>query len=257
MGCYAEWDIVVNPDSRRRLAEKAPGLWNESMAEQSTTGTTRIQRFTEAGVSHASNEDMLCVEPHPEGIDHWVCFLADGQGGRSGGERASRLACERAMEMSLTMTARKLRDPSAWTSLMRTVDQAIHDDPDAGFTTLVGLAVLGDVLVGASCGDSAALVKVGEHEAVILTERQAKNPPVGSGVAIFIPFEVRLDAAWKMLLLSDGAWKSANWNRIITALSEASGPDVIERISFAARLQGTGRFLDDCTIGLLEGFSSG
>jgi serine/threonine protein phosphatase PrpC len=42
--------------------------------------------FSEAG-GHPVNEDAFAVERHPADSECWLCFVADGQGGRAGGAR--------------------------------------------------------------------------------------------------------------------------------------------------------------------------
>src|ERR1700678_1002282 len=49
--------------------------------------------YSEKG-DHAVNEDVFDVRRHPADPDCWLCFVADGQGGRAGGERAAGLACQ-------------------------------------------------------------------------------------------------------------------------------------------------------------------
>ena len=59
--------------------------------------------------------------------------------------------------------------------------------PEAGFTTLIGFSVREDKITGASCGDSAVLAVCGSGEITELTRLQFKDPPVGSGEAVFSP----------------------------------------------------------------------
>src|SRR6185369_1355332 len=86
-------------------------------------------------------------------------------------------------------------------------DAAVAADREAGFTTLVGLCVGADHVAGASCGDSAAVAVCGASAPRVLTSRQWKNPPVGSGEATFVPFEMELAEPWRLLVMSDGVWK--------------------------------------------------
>lgn len=60
--------------------------------------------YSEAG-GHAVNEDAFRVTQHPRNPDCWLVALADGQGGRAGGGRASRLACDAVIEGASAATA--------------------------------------------------------------------------------------------------------------------------------------------------------
>ncbi|MBM3979189.1 MAG: hypothetical protein FJ304_02675 [Planctomycetes bacterium] len=185
-----------------------------------------------AASGHVVNEDAFVVRESPVAV---FVALADGQGGRAGGARAAQLACE--------VAAR--HGPQA-------ADAAVAADPAAGFTTLVTLFVEGDRLTGASCGDSAAAAVCGTGAPLILTSRQFKNPPVGSGDATFVPFDLKLVAPWKVLVMSDGAWKFASWERVWDCAARLSGDELLTALQEHARLKTTGEFQDDFTVVLLE-----
>src|SRR5262245_13035245 len=121
---------------------------------------------------HPVNEDAFIAQPIPGDPAGWVVCVADGQGGRSGGARASRLACDTTAD---GISSRR--------DVLNRADEVVAADPDAGFTTLIGFAVRGDTLAGASCGDSAVLAVCGSGKVTELTRHQFKNPPVGSGEA--------------------------------------------------------------------------
>jgi hypothetical protein len=139
-----------------------------------------------------------------------------------------------------------------WTDLLNAVDSSIASHPEAGFTTFVGLSVRGDTVTGASCGDSAAVAVCRDTAPRVLTARQFKNPPVGSGEADFIPFEMELVRPWRILVMSDGVWKYATWDRVWDCAARLSGEELIAELQRAARLKTTGEFQDDFTIVLLE-----
>ena len=208
----------------------------------------RVLSFTEAGDSGA-NEDAFAVrtlEP-----DRVVCFVADGQGGRAGGCQAARLASETATEFAANLPPEQLTNRLAWAGLIRKVDDAVQADPVAGFTTLVGLCVIGNRIVGASCGDSAALL-VTENTATELTRGKHKDPPIGSGAIPAVTFDTTATAPWQLLMLTDGVWKYAGWERVIEAARRDRGTELLEALQRAARLPGSGRFQDDFTVVLLE-----
>ena len=96
-------------------------------------------------------------------------------------------------------------------------------------------------------GDSAAIVLNGANDHQELTSNQIKNPPVGSGVAEFVPFASRLLAPWLVLLMSDGVWKYAGWDTIISVITQHDGQAMIDSLQDAARLPSSGEFQDDFT----------
>lgn len=209
----------------------------------------RTFTFSEAG-GHPANEDAFAVqhcpgEPddpeRPEGCLVWV---ADGQGGRAGGAKAARLACGTA--------ASHVGDADDWPGVLSRADRAVAADPEAGFTTLLGFAVRGDTLTGASCGDGVVLAASGSGEFVELTRLQYKNPPVGSGEAVFMPFEIELVRPWKVLAMTDGVWKYVGWPRVRGLAASLGGEELIAALDSAARLPGSGEFPDDFTVVVLE-----
>ncbi len=207
--------------------------------------------YSEAG-GHAVNEDAFCVSPHPQNPDCWLVALADGQGGRAGGRQASQLACDTVIDAASATDAQSLRNPLIWTSLLRAADLAVAADPDAGFTTLIGLCLFGDDLAGASNGDSSVMARSGSGMMTDLTATQLKNPPIGSGVAAVRPFAARLSKPYSVLAMSDGVWKYVGFSRIIDFLQNERGEPLLECLQRAARLPGSGGFQDDFTAVVLE-----
>jgi hypothetical protein len=178
--------------------------------------------------------------------------VADGQGGRAGGAAASSLACRAAVEGAGTLPVRKLLAPATWATILRRADQAVADDPRAGFTTLVAFAVVGDAVCGASCGDSAAVASAGEGKPVILTGRQHKDPPVGSGAAPFVGFDFPLAAPWGVLALTDGVWKYAGWPAVLAA-ADLPPEEALAALRGRALLPGSGELPDDFTLVVVRG----
>jgi PPM family protein phosphatase len=208
--------------------------------------------ITEAG-GHPANEDAFVVERHPADPDCWLCFVADGQGGRAGGARAAQLACRTALEAALGTPRWKLAAPCTWAAMLRGADETVCADSEAGFATLVGFCVSESSLAGASCGDSAVLAFLAGERPRELTAGQQKDPPVGSGAARFVPFGAALVGPWAVLAMSDGVWKYAGWDRIAEAVSAERGQRLVERLQGFARLPGSGQFPDDFTIVLFDG----
>lgn len=206
-----------------------------------------VSFFSEPG-GHPVTEDAFAVRLHPSDPDCWLCFLADGQGGRSGGAKAASIACSMAMETASSHAPRILTQPSSWADILQEADRAALHDPDAGFTTLLGFCITGESLVGASSGDSAVLSLSGGESAVDLTRGQFKNPPVGSGAASFVPFSARLVRSWSVLAMSDGVWKFVGWERLIRAAESLRGKALLETLQAFARLPRSGQFPDDFTL---------
>jgi PPM family protein phosphatase len=158
---------------------------------------------SEAG-GHPTNEDAFEVRQHPMQPSCWVGSLADGQGGRHGAFEAARLACRIVTEEVLSKPITSLSSVDTWVRALRRADKGVLADAEAGFTTLIGFAVVGGHIVGASSGDSALWFAAENGRAVDLTERQSKNPPIGSGDAKLTPFIAKLSGSWVVLAMSDG-----------------------------------------------------
>lgn len=76
-----------------------------------------VTTFTEAG-GHPLNEDAFLVQKHPASADCWLCFLADGQGGRAGGGEAARLACSVGHDIVAAARPERLLDVRYWASVL-------------------------------------------------------------------------------------------------------------------------------------------
>lgn len=196
------------------------------------------------------NEDAFRVQAHPLASDCWLCLLADGMGGQAGGGPAAQLACRAALDAALACRPEQLLRPRTWSGLLQTADAAVAADPVAGFTTLVGLCVYRNQLVGASSGDSAALLVSG-GKAVQLTAAQHKNPPLGCGGAVIVPFSAPVAEPWRALVMSDGVWKYVGWDRIVSMAQRWGGGALLAELQQSARLT-SGAFPDDFTVVVLE-----
>jgi serine/threonine protein phosphatase PrpC len=209
-----------------------------------------VHAFSEAG-GHPANDDAYLMRPHREDADCWLCCLADGQGGRAGGALAARLACETSMRAAERTPVEVLAAARWWRLLLPDADRAVTSETDAGFTTLAAFCVRRGQVVGASCGDSAVLL-VNDRGATILTAGQLKNPPVGSGAAVFTEFTAELGRGWRVLGLTDGVWKYVGWDRVIDLARSHRGQAVLDELQSLARLPRTGAFRDDSTAVVLE-----
>jgi serine/threonine protein phosphatase PrpC len=207
---------------------------------------------SEAG-GHPTNEDAFEVRQHPGGPSCWLCALADGQGGRAGGAEAARLACRTVIEVASSQPISSALMTRMWVAALRRADERVAADRRAGYTTLIGFAVGGGQVVGASSGDSAVWLADADRYISDLTARQVKNPPVGSGGAVPSPFAARLPASWLVLAMSDGVWKYVGRDRIRELLRESRGRELLDALRAQARLPRSGSLPDDFTVVVLQG----
>jgi hypothetical protein len=210
-----------------------------------------VTPFTAAG-GQRPNQDAHVVQTHPAAPDVWLCALADGQGGQHGAAEAAQVACASVLASLLGIRPALLPVPSVWCEVLTEADRAVAAHSEAGYTTLLAFALIGDSLVGASSGDSAVLVVPHNGKATEATARQVKNPPIGSGEAEIVPFAVRLTAPWSVLAMSDGVWKFAGWERMAAAARTLRGMDLVDRLQESVRLPGSGLLPDDFTLVVFE-----
>src|SRR5262249_35777698 len=147
---------------------------------------------------------------------------------------------------------RELLRPDTWPEILSEVDRVVAGERGAGFTTLVAFAISRGYLSGASSGDSALYALSADRLGLHLTAHPVKNPPVGSGEAILIPFAAKLVKPWTVLAMTDGVWKYAGWDAVARITPRQNGRDVIEELQRRARLPGSGRFQDDFTVVVLQ-----
>ena len=207
--------------------------------------------FSQAG-GHTANEDACLTLSHPDDDSILICALADGQGGRLGGQAAAQRACAAAVETASTYAPKQLTRTKTWSKTLGETDRATHDLPAAGATTLVALCITARVVCGASSGDSAAVLLNVYDQYHELTSGQTKNPPVGSGQAQFTPFCEQLIDPWRILLMSDGLWKYVGWRSVTTMIKRHHGAALIDALAAAARSADSGVYRDDTTIILIE-----
>jgi hypothetical protein len=183
-----------------------------------------VKTHTEAGGKEV-NEDFVVAKRHPSGGERYVCALADGQGGRSNGALAARAACQTVWARAMEHPFDNLLQPSTFSTLMYAADNAVCSTQ--GYTTLVALAFDSDSVIGASCGDSKAYFARRQDGSPVVditewTEGQQKNPPVGSGEAVFTSFSYTDIEEGRILILSDGVWKFCGFEAIKAAFELTS-----------------------------------
>ena len=207
---------------------------------------------TEPG-GHPANEDAFEAVQHPGDPSCWIGALADGQGGQAGGGEAARLACRVVIETVSSARVTSVATAGTWLNALRRADERVRGDRDAGYTTLIGFAVAGGHVVGASNGDSALWLGSQDGGVLDLTKHQAKNPPIGSGFATPAPFAATLPASWVILAMSDGVWKAVGRGRVEELLRVHRGQSLLDSLLAAARLPWSGGLGDDFTAVILEG----
>ena len=210
----------------------------------------KVYSHSEPG-GHLTNEDAVAVVRYAEEPPILLCVLSDGQGGQAGGARASQLAVDSCLEQAQSYRPNKLLNPFTWQAIGEAVDRGVSLDPAAGYATFVGLAVLPPFAAGVSCGDSAVALLLSD-KFVQLTERQHKNPPVGSGAARLTPMSAKLEGSWKLLVMSDGVWKFAGWEAVAERCRTEVGEALISSLRELAVSNTSGRLLDDFSVILIE-----
>ncbi len=202
--------------------------------------------FSEAGEGQ-ENQDVAHAELHPDDGITLLCAIGDGQGGRSGGKVAAEIAVQEVMTEAKREHVAVLADCAFWNRTLRVADTAVLNTASAGYTTLVCLCVHDGVVLGASSGDSIALL-ISDGECFDLTEGQLKNPPVGSGGAAAMAFRQRLGKEWRLVLMSDGVWKYIGYNTVVAQVRTFAGEELINVLHQRARNIAGGNLLDDFTL---------
>lgn len=200
---------------------------------------------------HLTNEDAIGVLPIPGDPMTFICALSDGQGGQAGGVIAAHTAVNSCLKKTQSYALKELLDPYTWEGIGATVDRNVQLKPDAGYATFVGLAVMPSFVIGISNGDSAVALFLND-KFVVLSERQHKNHPIGSGAARLELFSARLDQRWKLLLMSDGVWKFIGWETIIGLCGADSGQELISSLRGVAAKNNGGTLVDDFSVILVE-----
>jgi PPM family protein phosphatase len=205
---------------------------------------------SESGLNH-ENQDRVLARLHPANSHLLVCVLADGQGGQMGGGEAAEVALETAWQEASARPAKKLCDGATWSEIIVAADEAVEENERAGYATLIALGISNGRIFGASVGDSMALL-VREKDFVLLTQRQRKNPPIGSSGAQPIPFSAALKSGDKLLLMSDGVWRFVGEDAIASTARNRDGTDLINALRLMQIGQNNGHLGDDFSVIAVE-----
>jgi PPM family protein phosphatase len=171
-----------------------------------------------------------------------VLCVADGAGGRSGGEEAAIMAVELIRENVSLMT-----NADSCAGLLRKLDASIANDPVAGETTCALAVVTAEDIFGASVGDSGVWLIPGGLAHVELTQAQQRKPFIGSGSAWPVPFHFEKEEVGGLLLATDGLLKYTSAERIVRTYRdfpvEAAAKQLINQVRYPS-----GALPDDVTL---------
>ena len=130
---------------------------------------------------------------------------------------------------------------------MGRADRAIAEDRQAGETTAVVVAVTKAGIVGASVGDSGAILMRADGD-VELTRGQVRKPGLGSGMAIVVPFEHEL-VEGTLVAGTDGLLKYATRAAIRRAALGHAAAEAARELVELVRLP-SGGLQDDVGVGV-------
>lgn len=169
--------------------------------------------------------------------------LADGVGGRPGGERAA----ERLLELAGMGTPPS--DATELARILRAADRTIARE-GGGETTGVLIFMDHVTLHGASVGDSIAW-HLDDGAQVDLTEGQERRPMIGSGHANPIPFTHRPGGRGTLLVASDGLWKYAPLRSILDVARMTEVDEAGDQLLALPTLR-SGLLMDDVALVLVR-----
>lgn len=194
------------------------------------------------------SEDRLAVHRVPGGV---VVVVADGAGGIPGGGLAADLAIK-VIEEAAEHGAFNMFSGRAWVDLMVHADAIIETDRVAGETTCVIVVIANDGrVVGASVGDSGALIIGSDGSVDDLTAGQHRKRRLGSGQASPVTFE-RSALDGTLVVASDGLLAYARPDAIARIVTEHEDLDAVAE-ALVERIRLPGRDLvDDLAILLVK-----
>jgi hypothetical protein len=189
-----------------------------------------------------AGEDRVDVIPCAGGL---VIVVADGAGGSGAGAHAADLLLARVR--AAAGQARRVEDVDA-AGILAEADRALLADRSGGQTTgVIALVTAADVS-GASIGDSQAWV-IGADTSFAreLTERQLRQPLLGSGRAVAVPFAAAATPGATLIVATDGLFKYAPAAKLRAAACAPRLDDVPPLLLELVRLR-SGDLPDDVAI---------
>jgi serine/threonine protein phosphatase PrpC len=207
-----------------------------------------LQVATTSASFRSASEDRLAVHHVPDGL---VVVVADGAGGIPGGGLAADLVLVQ-VERAVTRKSFEPYVSSSWIDLLSLVDMAAEQDRAAGETTAVVVAVTDSgLVVGASCGDSGALLVRKDGTVDDLTQDQHRKKRLGSGSAVPVGFD-RPTLDGTLVVASDGLLGYARPNVVAEVVLATENVDEAAS-SLVARVRlPSGSLMDDVTIVLVR-----
>lgn len=128
--------------------------------------------------AHDTSHDRLSVlrDAH-----RTLIALADGTESSAGAQTAAARTVD---ELARCFRNGSLpRDPEDWVMVLEAIDHVVLGDPEAEETSALVILVQQGVVVGASVGNSLAYIVPAVGQAQLLTDRQHKEPSIGTGLA--------------------------------------------------------------------------
>ena len=186
------------------------------------------------------NQDRVATAANEKGF---IIVLADGAGGFGDGALVAQFIVDKAIE---AFNERILVGSSECASFLAKLDQLLIAQGEQGESTAVILVVESNSILGASVGDSGALLIRHNKSVIELTDHQHRKPLMGTGRANPIAFgEVFLEGT--ILVASDGLLKYTSLEAIKSIVTTNAIDDIANRLVDLVRLRNN-VLSDDTTV---------
>lgn len=203
----------------------------------------RFQFVTCVQAAGTTSQDDFLVA-HRDGIE--VVAVADGAGNSREAWKAARSVLS-ALD-SLTIDVLTKADQSFLVRLLCNADREISAAA-IGETTVVACILRGDEIIGASVGDSGAWI-ITDSGRIDLTAHQRRNPLLGSGEAVPVPFRCNWTDG-HLLVATDGLLKYTQPQAICETLRGHSFEKLSDPLLGLVRLI-SGNYQDDVAIAVVR-----
>ncbi len=197
------------------------------------------------------SEDRVAVHARQDG--GLVVALADGAGGLPGGGAAADVVLAAVNDAVQGHYVPKSAE--GWARLLAETDLRIQTASGAGETTAVVLAIDSpEHVVGASCGDSGALIVADDGSVDDLTSGQRRKLRLGSGRVEPVPFERRGPLGGTIVVATDGLLAFARPQAIARVVAERLDLEAVadELVRAVRPRGGIGDLLDDLAVVLVR-----
>jgi len=170
-----------------------------------------------------------------------ILVVADGAGGRSGGAEAAEFVVKNIKDRiySLDLSQETL------CHLLSTVDREMAKSGKFGETTCVIVSLSSSGIIGASVGDSGALI-FSANGVQSLTENQIRKPFIGTGGAMPIGFKA-FPLQGTLLVASDGLLKYTSQEKMAETIAATNSESAAEKLMALVRYP-SGALPDDVSI---------